>query len=326
MAKLTLSGLQTIVSAVIDDTKIAVDSPFVPTYNSITGLVNKIGKQLMLDSNFEDRLPELEGEMLPWGGTIEEYFTNLILPVAFDPDGATALAPKRPTFEDVVYSYPLLKKTFATTIDDGKMENHLLGQEEFSALIAQITKALYDSLAIYKYGLKKQLMGDAIALLPVAGPLVKTVVALAKPVDTATAEAFAKSVKNKFEYMTNLHDDITINGTVVARSNPEDLVLYVTEGITSVLDVDLEGGAFNVGKVQIPVRVKALENFGVIPGAKHLTAYALLVDTRGLRIHTKRQSATSQYNGEGEFTNFFLHYEPVGYISKYTNICVWEPA
>lgn len=322
MAKLTISDLQTIVSAVIDDTKIAIDSPFVPTYDTITGLVNKIGKQLMLDSNFEDRLPEFEGEMLAYGGTIEEYFTNLILPVDFDDDGATTLAPSRPTFEDIVYSYPLLKKTFKTTIDDGKMENYLLGQEEFSTLVAQITKALYDSLAVYKYGLKRQLLGNMISLVPTTGTP-KTNVKLAKPSDTASAEAFVKSVKNKFEYMTNIHDDISLGG-VVARSNPEDLVLYITEGIKSILDVDLEGGTFNVGKVQIPVQVKSLENFGT-PTA-HANAYAVLVDTRGLRIHTKRQSATSQYNGEGEFTNFYLHYEPVGFISKYINLCVWEPA
>lgn len=322
MAKLTIAGLQAIVTAVIDDTRIGVDSPFIPTYDSITGLVNKIGKQLMLASNFEDRLPELEGEVLPFGGTIEEYFTNLVLPVAFDDNGATALAPKRPTFEEIVYSYPLLKKQFATTVDDGKIENFMVGQEEYATLIATITKTLYDSLAIYKYGLKKQLLGLMIDMVPVApGP---NSVKLAKPTDTATAEAFAKSVKDKFEYMTNIHDDMTINGTIVASSNPEDLVLYIKEGLTSSLDIDLEGGAFNVGKVQIPVKVKSLEDFGTL-SVKTL-AYAVLVDTRGVRVHTKYESVSSQPNGQGEFTNFFLNYQPVGYISKAVNICTWETA
>ena len=324
MAKLTLNDLQTIVTAVIDDTKIAVDSPFIPTYDAITGLVNKIGKQLMLSSNFEDRLPELDGEALPFGGTIEEYFTDLVLPVAFDDDGANALAPYRPTFEEVVYSYPLLKKQFPTTVDDGKMENYLLGQEEFSALIATITKSLYDSLAIYKYALKRQLLGLMADKLPTLGTP-PNVVPLALPSDTATAEAFAKSVKNKFEYMTNIHDDMTITSGVVARSNPEDLVLYVLEGIKSILDVDLEAGAFNVGKVQIPVQVKSIETFGTL--TNHPDTYAILVDSRGIRVHPKRETVSTQYNGKGEFTNYFLNYEPVGYISKYVNICIWkEPA
>lgn len=323
MAKLTLSQLQTIVSAVIDEDKIAVDSPFVPTYDEITGLVIKIGKQLMLDSNFEDMLPELEGENLAFGSTIEEWFTDLILPVNYDKDGSTNMAPKRPTFETIVYHYQLDKKQFATTVDFNKLEQAFVGQTEFSSLVASVTKALYDSLAVYKYALKKQLIGQAISLIPVAGAGNKRCVALAKPVDTATAEAFAKSVKAKVEYATHIHDDLTLRGGVVSRSNPANLTLYVTEGILSVLDVDLDAGTFNVGKVQIPVQVKALEDFGV--PTVHSNAYAVLVDTRGIRAHTVHQSASEDKNGQGEFVNYYLNYQPTGFISKYTNIVVWEP-
>lgn len=321
MAKPTLSDLATIVAAEIDETLVGVDGPFEPTENEITAMVNKIGKQLMLGSNFEDRLPELEGELLPYGATIEEYFIDLILPNNFDNDGANALAPARPSFEDIVYSYPLAKKTFKTTVDYGKIEQGMLGESEFSTLVARITKQLYDSLAIYKYALKRQLLGSAIDRLPTT-VTPKNVVKLAIPTTTATAEAFAKSVKDKVEYMTHIHDDMAIESGVVTRSDLADLVLYVSEGILSVLDVDLEAGAFNVGKVQVPVTIKALEDFGTLTA--HTDTYAVLVDTRGVKLHTHRESATSQPNGEGEFMNYFLHHQPTGFISKYTNICIWE--
>lgn len=324
MAKLTLSQLQTIVSGVIDEDLIGVDTPFVPTYDAITGLVIKIGKQLMLDSNFEDRLPELDGETLPFGSTIEEWFTDLVLPVAYDADGSTNMAPKRPTFEEVVYSYALAKKQFPTTVDDAKLEQGFLGQEQFAALVASITKALYDSLAIYKYALKRQLIGEMINRVPAASASNKRVVVLAQPADTATAEAFAKSVKTKVEYATHIHDDLTLTDSVVSRSDISNLTLYVLEGLQSILDIDLEAGTFNVGKVQIPVTIKSLEDFGSISGAVHPNAYAVLVDTRGLRVHTVKETASKDYNGQGEFTNFYLNYQPTGFISKYTNIVVWE--
>ena len=54
----------------------------------------------MHDSQFSDRLSELEGEELPYGTSIEEYFINLAPAKDHDPDGATDLAPERPDFED----------------------------------------------------------------------------------------------------------------------------------------------------------------------------------------------------------------------------------
>ena len=323
MAKLTLADVKTVVNAVVDATLVSIDSPFVPTYETITGLVDKIGKQLMLDSNFGEKLNQLDGEPLPFGQTIEEYFVDLVLPVNYDPSGATDLAPKRLTFEDTAYSYALAKKTIPVTVDMEKFEQAMLGPSELSALTAYIIKRLYDSLAVYRYGLKKQLLGRMIDMVGVFGAGNKKLVHLAKPTDTATAEAFAKAVKNKVEYATKLHDDMSING-VVASSEKENLTLFILEGIESVLDIDLQAGAFNVGKVQVPVNIEVVEDFGTL--AVHTGTYAVLVDTRGVKLHTAKQSARQSVNGQGEFINYYLHYQPTGFISKSVNVCAFKPA
>ena len=109
MAKLTIPTLKALVVAQIDADLQAQDAPFDPSAETITGLLIKIGKQITQDSTFVDRLPELEGDELAFGTTIEEYFTDLVLPVNYDP-AATNMAPKRLTFEDVVYSYELPRK------------------------------------------------------------------------------------------------------------------------------------------------------------------------------------------------------------------------
>ena len=323
MAKLTLSGLTTLVNTVVDADNIAQDSPFVPTYDSITGLLNKIGKQFMLDSNFEDALPELEGEALPFGATIEEYFVDLVLPVANNDAGSSALAPARPTFETVAYSYPLAEYMVPVTVDDQKMQRGMLGQSEYSSLVANISKRLYDSIAVYKYGVKRQALGRLIDLAGTFGVSNDKIVQLAMPSDTASAEAFAKSIKNKVEAMSLLSEGFNLMG-VVARSQISDLTLYVKKGIRSVLDVDLDAGTFNIGKVQVPVTMKVVEDFGTL--ATHTNAYAILVDTRGVRVHPAKNTISSQYNGQGEFTTFWGHYKPTAFISKAVNFCIWETA
>lgn len=74
--------------------------------------------------------------------------------------------------------------------------------------------------------------------------------------------------------------------------------------------------------MQIPVDVKVVEDFGTIEGVNK-DAWAILIDPRGVGVHHHNTTATNQYNGEGEFTNYFLHYTPIGYLSHFTNIHVW---
>ena len=157
----------------------------------------------------------------------------------------------------------------------------------------------------------------------ILGPGNLKLVQLAQPADTASAEAFAKSIKDKVEAMSLLSEGYNING-VVARSMLSDLTLYIKKGIRSSLDVDLEAGTFNIGKVQVPVNIKVVEDFGTL--ATHTKAYAILVDTRGVRVHPAKNTVSSQYNGQGEFTTFWGHYKPTAFISKAVNFCVWETA
>ena len=53
---------------------------FTVSTKNLYDLVDKIGKQISLDGLVEDKLPEFDGEDLPLGKTIEEYFADFILP------------------------------------------------------------------------------------------------------------------------------------------------------------------------------------------------------------------------------------------------------
>jgi len=341
MAAPSLTDIKTLVNAVIDASLISQNAPFVPDTDDITGLVIKIGKQFMLSSNFESDLPELEGDRLEFGSTIEEYYVKLAAIAAFKPtpgtlhedvdvDGtATDIwesdigKPHRPDFATVVYSYELAKYQAAQTVDYNKIEHAMIGQNEFSKLIADITKSLYDTIAIYKYMIKKQLLGRAIDLIGAEGAGNAQRVKIAAPVDTATGEAFVKSVKQYVNKFTKIHDTYNLL-KVPVKSQLEDLVLYILEGYEEVIDVGVLAGAFNVGKVSIPVTVKTVEDFGTL--AVNTTAYALLVDTRGVKVHTLHETASQEDVGRSEYITYFLNYQPVCHISKAVNMVCFVPA
>ena len=322
MAKLTLANLTTLINNYIVDGKIIIDeATYDITRESLSNLVVKIGKQLMNDSQFSDRLPELEGEELPYGTTIEEYFINLAPAKDHDPDGATDLAPERPDFEDNFYTEQLARKTFKTTLDDNKYEKAMLGEGDVAALTAVILKRLWDSFNIHKYQMKKQLLGRFIDKVPANGANATMKTVLAKPINATTGEAFVKSVK---EVKTQLTDFVTetnnLNGVIA--TSPEVTLYIKGSDILPVIDTDVLAGAFNVGRAEIPVNIKVLEDFGEL--TTNTKAWAILIDPRGAALHPHRFNATSKHNAEGEFTNYYLHYTGIAYLSPFTNIHIWE--
>lgn len=318
MAKLTLAGLAALVRAQVDAELIA-NQDYSFDRNTITNLLVKIGKQVINDSDFTDRLEELEGEDLPYGTTIEEYFVNLITPVDYDPDGSTNMAPSRATFENPFYSKELNRKTVKNTVDDSKYENAMISAEAFNSLVATIIKRLHDSFTVYKYQLKKQMVGEMISRVPEASTVLKTIMPI--PNDVASGELFIKSVKEKEVLLAQfLTENNNLNGTL-ARA-PE-LVLYVRgEKVLPSIDVDVLAGAFHQDKVAIPVKVKSLEDFGTL--TDNPDTWAILLDPRGIRVHAHNLTAKSDVNGEGEFTNYYLHYTPIGYMSYHTNLHIWS--
>lgn len=319
MAKLTLANVAALAALYIDGNNITIDDQtYTADRESITKLIVKIGKQLMLDSEFKDRLPELDGEELPYGTTIEEYFVNLTLATAHDPTGAANLAPDDLVHEDPFYSKELGRKSIKVTIRDNKYNMAMLGGEALASLVGYLTKRLYDSYIVYIFAVKRQLIGHLID-----GVTATRIVPLAKPVNTQTGEAFMKKVKELHTEMTEFESESHNEAGVLAIS--PSVTLYVKgSDILPVIDVDVLAGAFNINKAEIPVHVKQLKNFGTL--VTNTTAYAVMFDPRGVKLHPHKFTSTSAYNAEGEFTNFYLHITLIGFISPFINAVIFVPA
>lgn len=329
MAKLTKSALESLVVTQVAAAKQA-NPTFTSTTEAITGLVNKIGMQVTFDSDFTDFLPFIDAGDIPYGESIEEWFMNLTLPQNYDGDGANVNAPNRPTFAQIAYNYLLDRKTIKTTEDNTKLQKAMLGQPEHARLLAMVLKRLTDSKAMHDRFIKKQLLGNLISKAVPTGttlgsglPDSTMTTVLAEPVDTATGEAFTKAVKQK---VTSLGKFVTesnnLNGSL---AKAERLVLLVKgEKILPTIDVDVISGAFHKDRAEIPVDVYEVEDFGTLTANKN--AYAVLMDDRVLKLYWQNRNSESQRNGEGEFTNFWIHATPLGLISRNVNYHVFVSA
>lgn len=320
MAKMTIKGLKDFAKAYVDASKQA--GTWVASTKNLLGAIDKIGKMVTLDGTYGDKLPELEGDKLPLGRTIEEWFIDLTLPENFvDPtstsyDATNALKPHFPSTEACYYSYTLGRKKIATSQAFDNIERACLNSEDAANVTAKILERLEQSYQSTRYASKRQLLGNMATKAVTAG----CVETLAKPTDTATGEAFIKSLKNAVEVASDVNEGNTLGG-VTAGASPS-LTLYIKQGIMSSVEVDTLAGAFHDEKLAIPATVKVIKDFGSADDS----IYAILLDPRGVKLHNSYMAVRDQPNADGDFINFFKHFEDTGFISKSTFVKVYKTA
>lgn len=319
MAKLTLTDLASAMSSYVAAAKIA--GAWSSSTNSFTGLLDKIGKQVTIDGLWNDKLPELDGEDLPLGKTIEEWFMDLTLPATFTAtngkydetalttEGAKDVVPALPSMENCFYSRSLGRQKIKITEPFGNFERAMLDETNSGNFAAKIMERLENSYTLTKYAAKKQLIGrfaDAVyavnkAVMPI-------------PTDTATGEAFIEQVKKDVEE-ASFANNKSLTGANCAIGAAPSLVLFVKKGIIPSLEVSTYAGAINREDLAMPCKIKVVDDFGT---QTNTGVYAVLTDERSLRVHNGYNVIRSSENADGDFVNFVRHFELTVFYSKYT--------
>lgn len=309
---MTLAQIKEAVQAYVDETKIAGD--WAESNNNIAKLIDKIAKTVTIDGLFADKLPQLDGEELPLGKTIEEYFQDLAVVADYNNQGTDALSPSYPSYQDPAYSYTLGRKIVKTTLKYNEYERAFNSEAEFNTIVNLVIKRLYDTYAVFKYNAKKEMLAK---LIDIAGTGVKTVLAL--PTDAETGEAFIKDVKASVEEAQFVSQGHCINsGATIGAA--EGLLLIVKKGIKPALEVQVEAGAFQVDKLAVPAEIVVVDDFG----SDTTGAYAILMDRRMARLHPTYTAVREQLNAAGDFMNYFLHTENTAFISQNTYVKIYS--
>ena len=328
MAKMTISDLKSFASGYVSASKQA--GSWSGTTNNLYGLVDKIGKIVSLKGEFSDKLPELEGDELPFGKTIEETMIDLVLPTVYtdgnaghnpgvpNMDNATAegakdVVPAYPSIESAAYSYSLGRIKTKITRPYDFIEAGCQNAEQVGELTGDIMWSLESSLSLTRYMLKKYLLGNAITKAISAS--LKTEIAI--PVDTATSEAFIKQVKEDVEDASFAGESKSLAGALIGAT--PRLKLYVKKGVMPTVEVDALAGAFHAENLAIPAEIKVVDDFG---GANS-KVWAFLCDPRGIKLHNSYRAIRSKENADGDFVNFVEHENNTGFISKHVYMKVY---
>ena len=291
-------------------------------------LLDKVGKQITISNNYSDKLPELDGEELSYGKSVEQFFVDLpvivdgpknkgLTPEDEEAYATGALKPYLPEVEDVCYSYTLGRKVIPTTIPANNIERAAINAEAAGTMIADITSKLAAAESLYKYAAKKQLLGNvAKAAIEKGEDLVVSVG------DTTTVdggENFIKEVKQAIEDASFAHEG-GLNGALIGATDTSNLMLVVSKNVMSSLETKVWAGAFNLDKVSFPnITIKVVEDFGDQTGIK-----AMLIDKRGVRLHPTYRAIKTMENAYFDAVNVFSHMEYTAFYSKYTFVRVFQ--
>ena len=317
MADFTIAELGEAAKAYVDATK-QLQGTFTPTVDDFTKTVCKIGEMKTLYLPHVDKLPEMNGNNLPFGETIEEFMVNDFLPETFTYEsGAAKKNAKRATFDQAVYSYALPEQLWELGVPRSQFQRVSIGQRSFTDLVSSTLMTLDSSANAWNYAAKRRLLGNAATeAAKIAG--LKT--ELAKPSDTASGEKFIKAVKECVEIASDMNNGNLAQHTAAAAPS---LTLYIKQGVIPSLEVDTMAGAFNEAKLAIPAKIKTVLDFGEVE-SEDTGIYAILVDDRAIKLHDDILMVTSDYDGRMNQDNFFRHQKQTGFISKYGYIHVFK--
>ena len=270
--------------------------------------------QICLNQLFTDKLPELDGDEKEFGAYVEEYGMGLLVPKAATSlvDGQSYGVPYyAPAVQGTFHSWKLPEYIVAGSTSYNKYKSSMKSPEAYSSFVSNVLKQMIDSYNQARYEEKKELLGWA-------ANNVATKTVIAKPVDTASGEAFIKKVKDIAEE-ASFARDITVGEKTITLGAAEGLTLYLNKGIMSSLEVDTLAGAFNKEDLAMPVTIKVVD-FGA-NGMGTNKAYGLIVDNRAIKLFPNRNTVGEDVNAYHDFVTVSRHVIDTPFVSKFAT-CV----
>lgn len=282
---------------------------YTPSMNEFLGaLVNRIAMTIVSNKMARNKLAPFKAGTLPYGKDIEEIFTDLATKALFDPVVAETEVFKRVLPDTkAIFHRENRRDFYKVTISNDMLRKAFLNETGLGQLTSTIVDSIYSADKNDEFKLMKELMTEY-------GTRFVTRSVPAALTNTDTTKDFAQLLKMTVLEMGFLSR--TFNAQAVnTYSDPEDLVLFVTPHVATMMDTELLAYAFNSERFDTNAQIIVLDNFGT----GLATTQAVLVDKEWFKVYDTNFETTSQINAQGLYTNYFLHHWQTLSTSQFKN-------
>lgn len=298
----------------------------------IQSLVNRIAYTKFMMDYFKNPLQELEGDELPLGAIGQEVYINPARGRIYDINDFAGLLVKYESDVKTEYNEINFDVQYPVTIIRKELEKAFVSWGDFESFITGIATSLYNGAYIDDYKYTKKLITDAYRHNNVQMQTFSFSNASAP-----TADELKGFVKKLREIFLNFKSPSTsynawkkVGGygkSIVSWSNPEDVVVFISNKLASELDVEVLASAFNMDKADLMGRVFYIDNFDLYDddGTKQYDGsniYALICDKRWFKIRTKSMFMDEFYNANNRSWQQYLNVIKSFNYSLFANACM----
>lgn len=283
----------------------------------IQSLVNRIAYTKFVMDYFENPLRELAGDELPLGAIGQEIYVNPAKGRVYNIDDFAGLLAKYESDVKAEYSEINFDVQYPVTIIRKELEKAFVSWGDFESFLMGISTSLYNGAYIDDYKYTKKLITNAYRNNAVQMEEF-SIVDPKNPTRTELVNLTARLRELYLNFKTpstkyNAWSKVGGYGrSIVSWSKPEDIYVFISNKMASVLDTQVLARAFNIDRADLEGRVFYVDNFDIIDDDGNVTydgsnIYALICDRRWFKIRTKDMFMDEFYNANNRSWQQYLN-------------------
>ena len=282
----------------------------------IQSLVNRIAYTRFMMDYFENPLRELAGDDLPLGAIGQEIYVNPARGRVYDINDFAGLLVKYESDIKAEYTEINFDVQYPVTIIRKELEKAFVSWGDFESFLMGISTSLYNGAYIDDYKYTKKLITNAYVNNAVQMETINF--AGATPTKDELESLTARLRQAYLDFMvpsTKYNAWKKVGGygrSIVSWSKPENIVVFVSNKMASILDVNVLANAFNIDKADLMGRVYYVEDFDILNDSGEVVVdgsniVALICDRRWFKIREKDMFMDEFYNANNRSWQSYLN-------------------
>ena len=282
----------------------------------IQSLVNRIAYTRFMMDYFENPLRELAGDDLPLGAIGQEIYVNPARGRVYDINDFAGLLAKYESDIKAEYTEINFDVQYPVTIIRKELEKAFVSWGDFESFLMGISTSLYNGAYIDDYKYTKRLITNAYR-----GNAVQMEVVSFAGTTPTTDELKSLTARLRQAYLDFMVPSTKYNAwkkvggygrSIVSWSKPENIVVFVSNAMASILDVEVLANAFNIDKADLMGRVYYVEDFDLVDDDGSVqfdgsNIIALICDKRWFKIREKSMFMDEFYNANNRSWQNYLN-------------------
>lgn len=282
----------------------------------IQSLVNRIAYTRFMMDYFENPLKDLAGDDLPLGAIGQEIYVNPAKGRVYDINDFAGLLAKYEADVKAEYTEINFDVQYPVTIIRKELEKAFGTWGDFESFLMGISTSLYNGAYIDDYKYTKKLITNAY--INNAVQMETVTFAGTTPTEAELKSLTARLRQAYLDFMvpsTKYNAWSKVGGygrSIVSWSKPENIVVFVSNKMASILDVEVLANAFNISKADLMGRVYYVEDFDIVNDEGQVVTdgskiIALICDKRWFKIRNKDMFMDEFYNANNRSWQSYLN-------------------